>query len=108
MTKERLRLIRGHLVGLKAVFHEPASGPGGDDLIVTVRGLCRSVCEALDDNHCREHLDLIELYAGDLFSDNQKKAADGPQSEADSSKQKINRCLTTIEARLLELESAIS
>lgn len=107
MTKERLRLIRGHLVGLKAVFHEPASGPCAGDLIVTVRGLCRSVCEALEDNSCREHLDFIELYAGDLFSDDRTKRPHGPQSEADSSRHKINKCLTTIEARLLQLESAI-
>jgi hypothetical protein len=107
MTKERLRLIRGHLVGLKAVFHEPASGPGADDCMGTVRGLCRAVFEALEDNPCREHLDLIELYARDLFSHDQAKRPHGPQCKADSSKQRINECLATIEARVLLLPTTI-
>lgn len=108
MTKEDLRSVRSHLVGLRALFHEPAQGPTASDLVATVRHLCRSVFEGLDDNHCREQLDLIELYAADLFSERHETWRHGSQPGSDALKHKVRKCLTTIEARLLTLERSVA
>ena len=106
MPNDHQRSLRRHLGGIYAALDQPAEGPAAEDRIVTVKHLCRSASEALDDNYCREQLDLIELYADDLFSGRHQAWQHGPLSGADGLRHKIRRCLSIIEARLLTLERA--
>lgn len=107
MTRKNFGLIRRHLDELFAFVEKASNSPHQFDRVLTVRHLCQSAFDALGDNYCREQLDLIELYAGDLFSETRDEGWEpGAQSGAQALKQKIRKCLRTIEARLMALEKA--
>lgn len=107
MTKEHLLLLRRRLNDLDTFIERAAESPNEYDRVLTVRLLCRSLSEAARDNYCSEQLDLIELYAGDLFSEAEHRGWErGPQSGADVLKHKIAKCRGTIEARLMALGRA--
>lgn len=106
MTKENLSSARQQLRVLRATFDRPVDDPTGQERHVTVKHLCRSLFDTLDDNYCREQLDLIELYAGDLFSERHDNWQWGPLSGVDALKHKIAKCLSAIESRLLAFKKA--
>jgi hypothetical protein len=106
MTKENLRFVHHQLRALDAEFDQRMAGQTACDHMVTVRNLCWSLFKAVDDNYCREQLDLIELYAADLFSEGRQNRQLQPQPSIYTLKQKIRKCLDTIEARLRAVERA--
>ena len=105
MTRDRLSHLRGQLNVLDAFIEEAAQSPHDYDRVLTVRLVCRAISEDIEDNYCREQLDLIELYAGDLFTDGRHQDWErGPVSGADVLRHKMRKCRSMIDARLRTLE----
>lgn len=107
MTEDEIENGRKYHDALAEVFVKSARGAVGYHSILEVRRLCRAAFIAVDDNYCREQLDLIELYAADFFSEAGSKGwRRGALSGSDVLKDKISKCLGTFEARLIALDSA--
>lgn len=100
-----IRLAREHLESIRALLVDLEANPVGSAHIVSVRTLCQAISQLVDDNYCREQLDFLELYAGDLFSQRHEIWQRGRQAGGDVLKRKARKCLVTVDARLLTLEA---
>jgi hypothetical protein len=106
MTRN-FQAMRRYLDEIYAFVEQASNSPHHCASVLTVAHLCQSASDVGGDNYCREQLDLIELYAGDLFSEARHDVRQyGVQSGPQALKQKIRKCLRAIEARLTALERA--
>lgn len=84
-----------------------AGGPDAPGIARKARHLCVNAFVAVEDDDCRDQIELIELYMADLFSAAAHPGRRrGSVSGVDVLKQKIRRCLGTLKARLISLASA--
>lgn len=100
-----IEAAREHLESIRALLADAEASPAGRADILSVRALCQSIAELVDDNCCREELDFLELYAGELFSARHDTGQPGPQVRRDTVKRKARKCLVTVDARLVMLEN---
>ncbi|HYN12068.1 MAG TPA: hypothetical protein VET51_05405 [Burkholderiales bacterium] len=84
-----------------------AGGPDAPGIVRKVRHLCVNAFVAVEDDYCRDQIELIELYMADLFSAAaHQRRRRGSVSAVDMLKHKIGKCLGTFEARLMSMASA--
>jgi hypothetical protein len=97
---------RRYQVALEEMFSKSAAGTDVHH-VREARRLCRNAFVAVEDDYCRDQLQLIELYAAELFSEAAHQSWQrGPMSGVDVLKQNIIQCLGTFEARLISIAFA--
>ncbi len=102
-----INLARSHQASLKdLVRRHPASGADWRALR-RVLALCKAATEAIDDEYCREKLNLVGEYAGELFAHGEhRRWGRDSESGADFLKLQILNALDLYSSRLYNIEAA--
>ncbi|HEY5900284.1 MAG TPA: hypothetical protein VIV54_22150 [Burkholderiales bacterium] len=100
-----LASARQYHAALEEVLSKSTGGWAAYHAILELRRLCGAAWQLVEDNQCREQLDLIELYATDLFTELKRRVDHGGNSaRLELTGEAIRACLDALEHRLSAIE----
>jgi signal transduction protein with GAF and PtsI domain len=102
-----INLARNHQASLKDLVRRHPGNGADWRALRRVLALCKAATDAIDDNYCREKLNLVGEYAGELLSHGEhRRWGCDSESGADFLKRQILNALDLYSSRLYNIEAS--